>query len=72
MAMRDLAVGEEICFDYATTDSSDYDEFQCACGTPSCRGKVTGRDWLRPDVQAKYVGWFSPYLQRRIDKLGAG
>ena len=31
-----------------------------------------GRDWLRPDVQAKYVGWFSPYLQRRIDKLAAG
>ena len=69
MAMRDIAEGEEICFDYATTDSSDYDEFWCKCGTASCRGKVTGKDWLRPDVQLKYKGWFSPYLQRRIEKL---
>ncbi|MFO0745366.1 MAG: SET domain-containing protein [Myxococcota bacterium] len=68
-AMRDIEPGEEICFDYATTDSSDYDEFQCACGTPSCRGTVRGDDWRRPDVQAKYKGWFSPYLQRRIDRL---
>lgn len=71
-AMRDIAPDEEITFDYATTDSSDYDEFTCACGVPSCRGKVRGDDWKRPDVQAKYAGWFSPYLARRIAKLNAG
>jgi hypothetical protein len=69
VAMRDIAPGEELCFDYATTDSSDYDEFRCACGAPSCRGVVRGDDWKRPDLQEKYKGYFSLYLQRR---MGAG
>ena len=71
-AMRDIEAGEEICFDYSTTDSSDYDEFTCGCGVAACRGVVRGDDWKRPDVQAKYAGWFSPYLARRIAKLNGG
>jgi hypothetical protein len=68
-AMRDIEPGEELCFDYATTDSSDYDEFPCSCGAKGCRGVVRGDDWKRPDVQAKYDGWFSLYLARRIAAL---
>ena len=30
VAMRDIARGEELCFDYATCDASDYDEFRCS------------------------------------------
>ena len=30
-------------------------------------GKVRGDDWKRSDLQAKYAGFFSLYLQRRID-----
>ena len=37
VTMRDVAAGEELCFDYAMTDTNDYDEFVCSCGTPSCR-----------------------------------
>ena len=47
-------------------DGSDYDEFACQCGAVECRGTVTGRDWMLPEIQAKYHGWFSPYLARRI------
>ncbi len=65
-AIRDIAPGEEVCFDYATSDGSPYDEFECACGAANCRGRITGNDWKKPDVQAKYAGRFSPYLQRRI------
>ncbi len=36
-AMRDIAPGEEVCFDYAMTDGSPYDEFPCACGAPNCQ-----------------------------------
>jgi hypothetical protein len=67
-AMRDIEANEELCFDYATTDSSDYDEFQCACGTASCRGTVRGDDWKRADLRERYRGWFSLYLQQRIDR----
>ena len=71
VARRDIEVGEELTFDYATCDSSDYDEFTCLCAEPSCRGVVTGLDWTKPELQATYAGWFSPYLARRIAALPA-
>ena len=69
VAMRDIEPGEELCFDYAMCDASDYDEFACLCGQPTCRGVVTGADWRDPVIQAKYLGFFSPYLNRRIAAL---
>ncbi len=69
IAMRDIGVGEEICLDYAMCDGSDYDEFDCMCGTPGCRGRITGDDWKRPELWELYDGYFSPYLQRRIARL---
>ena len=72
VAMRDIEAGEEACFDYAMTDGSPYDEFECACGAPNCRGWITGNDWKRPELWERYAGFFSPYLQRRIDHLRQG
>jgi hypothetical protein len=69
VAMFPIERDEEICFDYAMSDSNDYDEFECGCGTPLCRGKVTADDWKRKDLQVRYQGYFSPYLQRRIEAL---
>lgn len=69
VALRDIEPGEEICFDYAMSDGSPYDEFDCACGAINCRGRVTGNDWMLPELQARYAGHFMPYLQRRIDRL---
>lgn len=67
VALRDLAAGEEVCIDYAMCDGTAYDEFTCGCGAAGCRGRVTGKDWRLPELQARYAGYFSPYLQRRID-----
>lgn len=69
VARRDLAPGEELTYDYAMSDGSDYDEFECHCGTPACRGKVTGNDWMLPELQVRYRGYFSGYLARRISSL---
>lgn len=69
VAMRDIVTGEEICLDYAMCDGSNYDEFDCHCGSPNCRGRITGEDWKRPELWEKYDGYFSPYLQRRIAVL---
>ncbi|MEY2446214.1 MAG: uncharacterized protein QOE00_2794 [Ilumatobacteraceae bacterium] len=69
VAMRDIAVGEELTYDYATTDGSDYDEFECHCGSTLCRGKVSGHDWMLPELQLRYRGSFSPYLTKRIASL---
>ena len=72
VAMRRLEPGEEICFDYAMSDGTPYDQFPCGCGAATCRGKVTGDDWSRPELWERYHGYFSPYLQRRIDAKLAG
>ena len=69
VALRDIQPGEEVCFDYAMTDSTPYDEFTCGCGTDLCRDIVTGNDWQLPALQERYNGYFSPYLQRRINRL---
>lgn len=72
VALRDIAPGEEICYDYAMSDGSDYDEFECHCGAPDCRGKITGEDWRLPELQARYGEHFSPYILRRIRRSQAG
>jgi hypothetical protein len=67
IALRDISKDEELTFDYAMTDDDPHDEMQCNCGASSCRGTVTGRDWKRADLQRKYDGYFSWYIQRRIE-----
>ena len=67
VAMRDIAVGEELTFDYAMSDASDYDEFNCNCGTSLCRGRIRADDWRLDTLRHRYKGFFSPYIQRKID-----
>ncbi len=67
VAMRDIKVGEEVCFDYAMSDTMPYDEFECGCGQPTCRRHISGNDWQKPELQKRYAGFFSPHVQRKID-----
>jgi uncharacterized protein len=69
IAMRDIAAGEALTFDHAMTMGCDFNEFECACGSPACRHKVTGHDWMMPELQVAYRGYFSPYLAKRIAGL---
>jgi len=66
VTIRDVLKGEELTYDYAMSDTADYDEFPCGCETQTCRGTVTGNDWKLPDIQARYQGYFSPYIARKI------
>jgi hypothetical protein len=65
VAMRDIEAGEELTTDYALFD--DYEgSMDCACGRPACRKVVDGRDWTNPDLQDRYRGYFSWYLQHKM------
>ncbi len=66
VAMRDIAADEELTFDYAMTDDEPY-EMECNCGTSSCRRVITGHDWMKVELQRKYDGYFSWFIQRRLD-----
>jgi uncharacterized protein len=71
VAMRAIKIGEEVCFDYAMSDTMPYDEFECGCGHANCRGSISGNDWQKPELQKRYAGFFSPHVQRRIDAARA-
>jgi SET domain-containing protein len=64
-AMRDIRAGEELTHDWAMTDNDHY-SVQCNCRSSSCRGTLTGKDWQRPELQARYHGYFSVYLAKKI------
>ena len=74
VARRAIAAGEELTLDYAlTTTEPDWALDQpCQCGSPPCRGRVTGNDWRLPDVQARYAGHFIPYINERVRRLREG
>lgn len=64
LAIRDLAPGDELTYDYACHLLSADERFACACGGPACRG-VVGPFWtLPPPLQARYraLGVVSPAL----------
>ena len=72
VAMRGIEEGEEITFDYAMTVSESVGsdivfEMDCNCGSPNCRRKITELDWKIPELRQRYKGYFSQYLQEKID-----
>lgn len=65
VALRDIAAGEELTHDWATTDDDEY-EMVCRCGAPSCRKIITGQDWRQPALQEKYRHCMSWYLLEKL------
>ena len=65
-ALRDVEKDEELTFDYAMTDDEPY-EMECDCRARACRKVITGQDWMKKEIQEKYSGYFSWFIQRRID-----
>jgi len=72
--MRDIRAREEITFDYGMTVSESVGsdmifEMDCACGSPCCRKTITEQDWMLPGLQARYKGYFSQFIQEKIEEL---
>jgi hypothetical protein len=57
-ARRDIAAGEELTSDYATSTRSSSFVMACSCRSPLCRGTVTGDDWRLPSLQLRYGSHF--------------
>jgi hypothetical protein len=66
VTMRPVSAHQELTLDYAMYATNTTQEFDCLCATVHCRGRVTNQDWRRPDLQRRYRGYFSWYLQQKI------
>jgi len=69
VAMRDIPVGEELAVDYSMAFSDPAFQMKCSCESKNCRQIITGDDWKQRELQKKYKGYFSSYIQKKIDSL---
>jgi hypothetical protein len=58
--------GEEITSDYATSTGIADFAMACSCGSSLCRGVITGEDWRRTELLARYGDHWTPVLLDRI------
>lgn len=65
-AIRNIEAGEEILCDYCTIVCYPEYRLQCHCGSTRCRGVITGDDWRRADLRARYRGLFSTQIEHKI------
>jgi len=65
VAIRDIESGEELTFDYATSESF-FKPFKCNCGSKACRIVIKPDDWKNPKIQKKLGRYFSPYLKEKV------
>jgi uncharacterized protein len=69
VAMRDISIGEEVTFDYATCMTANYGDMECGCGAANCRGRFMGEDWKLPELQQRLRGYFQPYIAEKISQI---
>jgi len=68
-ARRDIHAGEEITYDYSTTESfidPEMETVTCRCESPICRGRLFPTDWQRAELQERYGPHWMSYLCEKI------
>jgi len=73
VARRTIYPGEEVTFDYATSESLDNPEMpECYCGSSTCRRRLEPHDYLKPELITAYGAHFVSYLRDRQLKFYGG
>lgn len=68
-ALRDIEKGEEITWNYLTTeyDMVRYGEdFDCKCGSENCMGRIKGFKFLTRTQKQRLWPYLSPYLMTKL------
>lgn len=69
VARRGIAEGEELTFDYETTEDQP-GAFDCRCGAAGCRGRIDGSAWRRPEFRRQHAGYLSYHIEDLIRREG--
>jgi SET domain-containing protein len=67
VARRNIKAGEEICFDYDTTEIESV-PFNCKCGSNKCRKTIDGSGWKDADFCKKNKPYLSWYILEKLRK----
>jgi hypothetical protein len=68
-ALRDISKGEELSFNYFTTEydlKKQRQSFVCKCGSPNCKGRITGFKYLPLEEQYKLMDQATLYNRFRF------
>ncbi|MGD1698708.1 GNAT family N-acetyltransferase [Dapis sp. BLCC M229] len=65
IAIKDIAVGEEITWDYAMSEYISIAVESCKCGSPKCRQKSGGWHILSESLQRKYKSFSASYIHSK-------
>lgn len=68
ITIKNIKRGEEIFLDYAMCYSNPLYVMRCNCRSKNCRKKITGNDWRSLELQKRYKGYFSSFIQVKINK----
>jgi hypothetical protein len=74
-AKRNIKAGEQLFWDYETTEYEISEKFNCQCGAPNCRKSLKGFRHHSRQVLAEHGEngeWVAPYLLRMINKKQQG
>jgi len=64
VATRDITKGEDITFDYTTTEYEMSRGFKCLCGAVDCLGEVKGFKFLTPEQKIQRKNKLSPVISK--------
>jgi SET domain-containing protein len=71
-ALRDIAPGEELCWDYSTSMTESGWTMPCLCGTPSCRGTIGAFQELPVGEQQRLLPHSLEYIRQQYGERPAG
>jgi len=66
VAIKNIAVGEELTLDYGTFVTNFDQDFHCGCGSHNCRGDILKDDWKTMWNSGKT---FTKHIRQEIEKL---
>ena len=68
-ALRDIQPGEDVTFDYNTTEYEMDAPFRCQCGDSSCLGMIRGFRYLNHLERQRLLPYLPPHLLRHLDPV---
>lgn len=69
IAIVDISEGEEITWDYETTEYISISVPKCSCNSSNCRGQIRGFSFHPAERRNKYGEFIADYLKRSKEDL---